>query len=365
MPVHRLNETSLDAKRDVPLDALAAVRLLVVLAIGVGYVSTLPLGPGNPEAGQFLGYDPSWFGLQVLFFLSGMLAWRSVSHGRTGLRYMKSRAAHTLPVLALYTLAVVSVLYPALCQPGSLDADGLGRLGLYLVGTLSLVSPGGPLPGALDDAAYMCLLQGTVWTLRWGALLHLGTLLLHRLGLRSTRGLLHLGVLAVCLYAVVAKAVIVFGINGLLPFGPAFRFGYPWVFGMVCYALRDRMPDSLASWGGIAAVLMGLAGAHHEFAPWTPAIEILATSALCALCMGVLHARPRVLRHWPALALPVYLGVWPIGQTVLHAWPGISPLGLMAVTLGLAVGLAYVVARGFNGVFSPPAASQLKRPRTA
>lgn len=348
----------------LPLGALNAVRLLLVLMIGAGYASTMALGPGYAEVGRHVGYDPSWFGLQVLFFLSGFMAWRSVSLGRTGLRYMRSRVRRTLPVLALYTLAVVSVLYPALCQPGALDAGGLGRLALYLGKTVSLVSPGGPMPGALDEAAYMCLLQGTVWTLRWGALLHVATLALARFR-PGPRGLAGLGALALLVNFAGVGAYIWADWTWLEPAAPGLRFAYPWIFGALCFAVQDRMPRGAGTFVVLALLLFGLAGAHDSYAAWSPVIEMLGTFGWCALALALLRSDPRLLRACPPLALPVYLGVWPVAQTVLYAQPDIATPTLIGATLGISVVLGYASFIGLSGVLRPPAANQLKRPRTA
>lgn len=344
---------------------LNAVRLLAVLCVGVGYGSTMAIGPGTAEWLAHLGYDPSWFGLNVLFLLSGFMAWRSVSEGRTGLTYLRSRARRTLPALALYTLAVASVLYPLLCNPERLDADGIGMLLLYVTKTVTLVSPGGVMPGALDEQPYMCLLQGTVWTLRWGAVLHLGTLVLHRVTAGRTKHLLIAAAGSVAAYWVAASLFAGGQIDALEPVTPALRFSYPWLLGASVFALRHRLPRTGAGWGIVALLLMGLAGLHHEFAGWSPLIDVLATSSWASVALALLHTRARWLRGWPPLALPVYLGLWPVAQTLLYLVPTLSVTGLILLTLAVSVGLAATVYWVSSGVFRPPAASQLKRPRTA
>ena len=89
-----------------------AVRALVVLVIAFGYASTMPLGPGNREYLAFLGVDPSWVGIQVLFFLSGYLALKSVRRHGSAIKYLTSRIARNIPLLALFTLIAVLVIYP-------------------------------------------------------------------------------------------------------------------------------------------------------------------------------------------------------------------------------------------------------------
>lgn len=349
----------------LPLHNLNAIRVLVVLMIGVGYASTMPIGPGSAEWGRHLGYDPSWFGLQILFFLSGLMAWRSLSEGRTGWTYLRSRAKRTLPILALYTLAVASILYPLLCQPGSLDADGIRWLVLYVVKTVSLVSPGGVMPGALDDAAYMCLLQGTVWTLRWGALFHFGTLILHAIKIRHASLLIGLFAIAVLGKIGIVSGQTWFGLPAFEPIMPAVQFAYPWMAGIVVWALKPRLANRPWIYWAFGTAFFAAALLHYQLTPWTPLIEVLGTFAWCSVTLAVLHMRVPLFRRCPALALPIYLGLWPTIQTVLYVAPSLPRTALIFISLSLATILAYGVWFTLRGVFKPPAASQLKRPRTA
>ena len=349
----------------LPLGNLNALRVITVLFIGMGYASTMPIGPGAPELGRHLGYDPSWFGLQVLFFLSGMMGWRSLSEGRTGWTYLRRRMGRTLPILTLYTLAVASILYPLLCQPGSLDAAGIGRLVAYVGKTISLISPGGVMPGALDDAAYMCLLQGTVWTLRWGALFHFGTLILHAIGMRRPAFLIGLFVTALIGKMALVGAQVWAGFPSLDPIMPAAQLGYPWMAGLVVWALRDKLPSRAWPYLAVGVTLFAAGLLNYEFAQWTPLIESLGTLAWCAVALALLHIRLPVIERCPALALPIYLGAWPTIQTILYLAPNLSVGALIIFSLAVSVALAYVVWLFLRGVFKPPAASQLNRPRTA
>lgn len=49
-----------DAANIWQITQLNAVRLIIVLAISLGYASTMSMGQGNHEWGHHWGYDPSW-----------------------------------------------------------------------------------------------------------------------------------------------------------------------------------------------------------------------------------------------------------------------------------------------------------------
>ncbi|MEL6686216.1 MAG: hypothetical protein AAFP97_01190 [Pseudomonadota bacterium] len=163
-----------------------AVRLIVVTFIMVGYTSTMAIGPGSREWLNLFGYDPSLYGLQVLFFLSGWLAWRSLSEGRSVQAFIRTRAAGTMPTVIVYTAIVTVVLYPILCDHDAPVIKNLTDLGAYFLKTVTLVQPGNPMPGALDGAAYPCLLQGTIWTLRWGVIAYILLLIMYGAKLRHS-----------------------------------------------------------------------------------------------------------------------------------------------------------------------------------
>ena len=120
-----------------PLARLNSVRVITVIFIAIGYASTMPLGPTYPEALAHLGYDPSWIGIQVLFFLSGFMAMRSLERGSTAYAYLRSRFLRNIPLLAVFTLIAILVIYPALGVKGESFSTLTSKLGLYFFATVS------------------------------------------------------------------------------------------------------------------------------------------------------------------------------------------------------------------------------------
>jgi peptidoglycan/LPS O-acetylase OafA/YrhL len=327
---------------------LNAVRMIVVSFISVGYASTMAIGPHAREWLNLFGYDPSLFGLQVLFFLSGWLAWRSLSQGRRLRAFILSRATRTLPWLALYTLIVTAILYPFLYDPAAPTIKTGAQLALYFIETVTLINPGDAMPGALESAHYAGLLQGSIWSLQWGAIAFAGLLGAYLIGLRHRLIYLSLFAAAVCAHVGVNAWSDSTGSDLLFPLIPGLRLAFPFLLGIVAYGWRDRLPARSSGWLLIALITLGAASIHYYGLRWSYAIEITAMTGWCALAMAGLHSRGRWLQHWPNLALPVFLGVWPTAQTVYALAPGISVPALVAVSLSLAVGLAatfYALAR--------------------
>ncbi|GLQ24955.1 hypothetical protein GCM10007853_28290 [Algimonas ampicilliniresistens] len=335
------------------LERLNAVRLIVVVMISIGYASTMAVGPHAKEWLHTFGYDPSWFGIQVLFFLSGWLAWRSLTQGRTGLSFLVSRAKRTLPWVALYTLVVVAVLYPALCNHDAPVVKGTGQLGLYFIKTVLLIDPGGPMPGALDNALYACLLQGTIWTLRWGMVAYFGLLILFTIGLRNRAWLAALFVITLLGHLSVSWWTLKTGSTLFEPIIPGLRVGYAFLLGALLYGARNRLPSRGRSWLAITSVTFGLAAFHYYFLPWTHLIEVIATIGFCALAMTVLQSGFKPLGNWPNITLPAYLGIWPVTQTLLALNPNITVPTLVVASLSVTIAIALIL-RGVADLLSRP-----------
>lgn len=342
IPSHESGNTPL-------LRNLNAIRILVILFIGLGYSSTMPIGPDAEEILRTFGYDPSWYGIQILFFLSGWLAWRSLMQGRSIRSFILRRVRRIFPWLAFYTAIVTVILYPILCAPDAPVQLNATALALYFFKTVSLISPGTPMPGALDDAAYVCLLQGAIWTLRWGALAYFGLLFAFLLGLRSPLVLLALLLLTLIAHIALAYSPPNTSLSGLLPLAKTgLRLGYAFLLGVVVYAGQAKLPRRALPWLLLAGGFVGSAGLHYAFLPWTPMIEILATFGFCALAMAGLHGRTAIFSNWPNLVLPTYLGVWPTAQTLLYLMPEIEVGRLILMTLALSVGLAWAFTGAAN-----------------
>ena len=327
-----------------PLSRLNAVRTLVVLVMAFGYASTMATGPGTPEIGRMLGYEPSLFAIQLLFFLSGWLALRSLHRHGSGWKMLASRARRNLPLLAVVTGVVAFLVYPMI-RADVAHAMGGSDLLSYFFQTVSCVDPSQVMPGALDGAHYACLLQGAIWTFRWGALFYIGAAIAWRIGL--LRGsLIGAGALLCTLgYAATSWVAAKTGTLMLEHLDTALRLAYPFALGMAVFNAAERLRDNPLLVPGIAVAAFTFATVNFLFLAWTPAIEIGLTLAFCALAHTAVHSRTRWLRvldNWPPLALPLFLLNWPLAQIWLFLQPGVTQTALIAATLGTAVLLAWL-----------------------
>ncbi len=331
-------------RSDPGLIKLNAVRVIIVMMIAFGYASTMPIGPGNPEIFNHLGYDPSWVGISLLFFFSGFLALRSLKKHGSAWKYLESRFFRNMPMLAAVTLFVGIVLYPVYGNPSGSISDTVKTVGLYVLGTVSCIRPGEPLPGLLDDSKYMCLIQGAIWTLKWGVIAHIMTAIGQKLGVFGNRYfVLSIAIGSVISYFALNFAYINLGVAIDQNIVLAARLAWPFLVGMAVYEFRDvfaSVQRNLLT----SVLLFAAAWFWYALLPWTGAIEILMTLGWFSGFMSLLATQSKtlpMLNNWSPLALAIYLIHWPIAQILLLNFPDLGQWGLIAATLPLALGLGW------------------------
>lgn len=332
---------------------LNSLRLLVVLMIAFGYASTMPVGPvdannvPNPEWLRQMGYDPSWVGIALLFFLSGMLAMRSLLRHGSSIKYLESRFFRNAPLLFFVTLFIVLVIFPIFGSPQGPANETFKTVMLYFMGTVTCIKPGEPLPGLLDDAKYMCLIQGSIWTLKWGVLAHIAVAIGQRIKLFANRSI----VLSLAIFSIFFYVTLIYLHISIRPMPGniiiATQLGWPFVTGMAVYAYWDRLPKSFLINFGISGALMAAALIQYklDFIPWSKMIVvclILSWAWLCVAFLKLDKSRLQFMNNWPALALAVYLINWPVSQILLLVFPEINSGQLIALSLPVTLILSYL-----------------------
>ena len=330
----------------LPLHGLAALRILIVLIIGLGYASTMGIGGDSPEWGRLWGYDPSRYGVQLLFILSGFLAARSMANGRTIREFFGSRIRSLWPALIVATLFSVCIIYPIMCAPDAPVRMSMGDLAAYTFKTVFLIDPGTRMPGLMDDAKYMCLLQGAIWTLQWGLILHVGFLFGWVTRLLQRRSLTLLSCLAaIALYVTVIDTSIVdaeFAAN-IEPIFPGLRLGYAYLIGVTLFQWQDKLRLNLPRILLASIIITGLSCAFYLSLPWSSLLEVMGVFAWLSLCLGFLHSAPRMLERCPRLAPMLYVSIWPAAQIVVSLTPDISQLTVINFSILLAISSAGVM----------------------
>ena len=322
-----------------PLAYFAPVQIGIIALVALGHLSTLALGPNEPEALRHFGYDPSWLGVNVLFIMAGYMALRSLRRHESGWKLLKSRFWGIFPYLAAFTLLVILVVYPLLGQPADSPLELMRHLGLYATEVMSCYDPGRPLPGLLEGANYDCVIQGAIWTFRWGVIAFIGSAALQHLGLLKTRvSVLTLAVMAVSAYTLMHAAQVFNWASIPEVIMPGARLGAMFLMGMALFDYRER----LVTWGMTAAIFAATL-AQFYLITWTPFIEIFASVFWALVAFNLMRgSRGKSAPKWTGYAAALYIFHWPIGQLLLLGMPNISSWQLIG--LGLVVSVLFCAA---------------------
>lgn len=349
----------------IPLTRLNAVRTIVVLLMAIGYASTMSPHSGTHEVLRHLGYDPSWFSLQILFCLSGYLAVRSLTRHGSSLRYLTSRALRNGPLLIAYTLAAITVIYPIFCKTDATLAQEVVKLSKYFFLTVLCIDPGARLPGLLDDAKYMCLIQGAIWTFRWGAIAHIAMALGWRLNiLKSKHVLLGLAIFSTLFYAVAGYFAAKNGLEATFPAFAGIRLGYAFLAGAALYGWQDKLPQTGIGKTILLASFLSCAAVQYVFLPWTPGIEIAGTLFWTYLAIVIIQTPMRItawMNNWPNIVLGLYLGNWPVSQTLIVLYPDLYGWPLIGVSILVTTLIAILAHGAISGHINRWAARALRR----
>ena len=349
----------------MPLTRLNAVRTIIVLLMAIGYASTMSPLSGDKEVLRHLGYDPSWFGLQILFCLSGYLAVRSLTRHGSSLRYLTSRVLRTGPLLVAYTLAAITVIYPIFCTSTAPLAEEAVKLTRYFILTVLCIDPGAQLPGLLDEAKYMCLIQGAIWTFRWGALAHIAMAIGWRMNvLKSKHVLLALAISATLIYGSVGYFAAKNEWEAAFPAFAALRLSYAFLGGAALYGWQDKLPQSGITKLTMLVGLLSLAAFQHAYMHWTPAIEIAGTFFWTYLSIVIIQTPMRAtawMNHWPNIVLGLYLGNWPVSQTLILMHPELHGWALIGMSVMITTVIAILAHAAISGHINRWAATALRR----
>ncbi|WP_375262445.1 acyltransferase family protein [Palleronia sp.] len=288
-------------------DAFTALRIAAAVGVLISHAWPLALGreavaPLERLTGQSLGHVC----VVIFISISGFFVTRSFDQGRSWQRFVEGRALRLFPGLAVMLLATLLVGLAITPEPARLLADAPG----YFLRNITLAEVDYTLPGLFEATPYGPVVNGSLWSLFFEAVLYLVVLLAGLGGLfarprgRDT---------AVVLFAL-ACLVGPFAVEQLRVVRLC-ELGLPFSIGAALYLWRDRVP---LSWT-LAAGLMLLA-------PLGGPVLSLAL-AYGAILVGFRGPKLRL----PDYSYGIYIYAFPLQQTA--AAVGVeTPLGNIAAS---------------------------------
>jgi len=283
-----------------------------------------------------------------------------------------------MPLTRLNAVRIIIVLlmaigYASTMSPLSGDKEVLNaplaeeavKLTRYFILTVLCIDPGAQLPGLLDDAKYMCLIQGAIWTFRWGALAHIAMAIGWRMNiLKSKHVLLALAISATLIYGSVGYFAAKNEWEAAFPAFAALRLSYAFLGGAALYGWQDKLPQSGIAKLALLVGLLSLAAFQYAYMHWTPAIEIVGTFFWTYLAVVIIQTPMRAtawMNHWPNIVLGLYLGNWPVSQTLILMNPELHGWALIGTSMMITTVIAILAHAAISGHINRWAATALRR----
>lgn len=333
---------SLNGAVNLRRPGITLARMAIIILVVIGYISTLPLGPEAKEVLQHFGYDPSWVGVNVMFMGAGYLGIKSLHRHGSGLKLLKSRFLRNGSMLVLFALLVVFFAYPIW---GNLDqsfAELTSKLGQYFISVVTCVDPSALLPGLLDDSKYMCLVQGSIWTFRWGIIAYIALAMgWHIKLLQSRTWLTFTAISAIFAYTVLMGLTVWEIVPYFEMIITGLRLGSMFCIGACAYVWREQIIRSTLFAASLLIAILIL----YFILPWTPLIEVVLSlfwGYLAYLLFTTNRQFKGLLSKIPDLSVETYVFHWPVAQFLLLTFPEIGSIGLIALALPVTLIIAWI-----------------------
>lgn len=275
----------------------------------------------------------------AFFLISGMLVTASYVRQKSALRFAVLRLARIYPGLFVCVLLSAYVLNPLLSTRGSVESLGSADAFNYFAKNVSLL--GGTawnLPGLFENVALKGVVNGSLWTLPLEVKCYLLVFSLGLLGLLWRR------------WSIIACACLALGgMYYLVTHGSPYDFfrrfankptGYSFypacffMFGMILFALRKKVPLNPIAWAIVAAIYLFL---RNTAASQSLFYITVIYGILCLSASSLLYR----LQPKYDCSYGIYLWAFPIQQIVASIWPdGDNLIGLLVsipITIGIGV----------------------------
>ena len=321
-------------------NSLGVMRLILALAVLVSHSVFLTTGDGALEPiYRWTNYTLGQHGVQVFFFLSGILVAQSLYQSRDVRDYVTARALRVFPALIVCVLATALIIGPWLTTlAGAAYLKDMG-VAAYIVKTISLISGSGQLPGLFKSNPVSRLVNTSVWTLKYEVMCYAILAVIGWVAIKTNRWR-EVSAAAIAVWL----AVVLYKPTGLELHGGQKTtlqvLQYFTIFfgaGAAAFVLRRFIPIH-------AAVLVPL-GAMFAVAIGGRFQELAAALFLgyLALWLATFRFGPlRTFTNGNDYSYATYLFHMPVAQVVLHVWPDMHVVPLILATTGIVIWLAYL-----------------------
>lgn len=318
------------------------IRILAALAVLFGHSFALLKQP--EPLGQDLGISLGSIAVDLFFIASGFLVTVSLLR-RPSLRdYLLARALRIYPALLVVLLLTVFVLGALMTSLPLAAYYSHPQIYYYLHKCLSLVTGAAYyLPGVFETNPYKAAVNGSLWTMVYEVKMYIFLAIFWALcHISKKHGLL----LFRCL---ILFAVAISGIFGLfqnfskIENNPSYSLFFMFFSGAAYAVLKEKVQLSARLFWPLCIALLGSA-LLSSLALDTRAFFLVYQLSIAYILFYLAYVPAGLLRKYNALgdySYGVYIYAFPVQQTLIALYPGISvtELTALAVTLTLLLAL--------------------------
>jgi peptidoglycan/LPS O-acetylase OafA/YrhL len=321
-------------------NSFGVMRLAMALAVLVSHAVFLTTNNVKLEPlFTWTGYTLGQHGVQVFFFLSGILVAQSLFQSRSVKDYTLARALRIFPALAVCVLLTAMVLGPLLSDLPALLYMREKWTASYIIKTMSLSTGSAELPGLFQNNPVPRAVNTSIWTLKYEVLCYvilagIGMLLLRVKAWRQAAWII---AFAWMMFAIAIPSGISAESGGRTMLQVLHYFTIFFGAGVVAYAARHWIPVHAALLLPLGAMLWMAIGTRYA----VPAMAVFfgyASIWLATFTFGPLRA----ITNSNDYSYATYLYHFPVAQAVLHFAPDMHVVPLIGITAGIVLPLAFL-----------------------
>ncbi|MHA6287154.1 acyltransferase family protein [Maricaulis sp. CAU 1757] len=307
-------------------------------------------GPEPPPPLAVNGWSLSFAAVNGFFVLSGFLIANSLERRRDPVDFALARMLRIWPALCVLALTAVLVIGPVVTDLSPSAYWGSLQTWTYPMQVMGFLDTSQGPAGVFAENPWSGEFSATLWTLRYEVLAYGGAAVLFFSPLPWGRYSV--------LLLTAAMAAVYLGVRSAWPDAPALielgsRLATPFLIGMAFYHWRHQIP-LLPVLAVLAAPLWLLAGSMPVAELF---MNLVLASVLFWLGLGRLGGLPKLARM-PDWSYGLYIWHYPVMQTVVLAWPDITPAGVLAIALPVTL---LVAAASWYGIEKPALALKSRR----
>ena len=318
-------------------NSFGVIRLAMAIVVLISHSYFFVSGtPANEPLHWLTGHSLGEHGVQVFFFLSGILVTESLLRSRSLVTFVCGRVLRIFPALIVCVLLTAVVLGPIVSHKSVVPYFADPQWLSYIAKTVLLITGAAPLPGTFAELPAVGLVNLSLWTLKFEVLCYIGLGMIGAAGLLRERFRLPTTVLL----AAIVFTVFLRSPDPALSYSQADNVRYfALYFGMGTLAclLKDHLVIERTAVLPLFALFLAAIGT-----PWAE-LSCALFLGYATLIVATFNSGP--LRSWcneRDTSYGVYIYAAPTQQGLLQLYPGFGPLALAAVAMAISLILAYL-----------------------